>query len=281
MTYSQGSPGYQPAQPTTQFAAPTQQFGKADEGPSKLPVYLTAAVAVLGLAVYLSSFGPYFTGTIGAELFTPIPLYIGIVAAILAGLLAAVSLVPKQSANHAVVAVLAVLGFLLVIALVITAPEGVSIDWGLYLIIAFTALQAIVAVTALLFDAGVISLAGAAAEVRPAAAVRPVRRPGRVLRAAARPARSTSRRSAAAPAASGIPEPVRRSAGRAVHRRILGAPAERAPHAAHRFPDLRPAAAVLGSDHPGSGATAAVVFSATVRPDAVVIRAARASISRV
>ena len=157
MTYSQGSPGYQPAQPTTQFAAPTQQFGKADEGPSKLPVYLTAAVAVLGLAVYLSTFGPYFTGTIGAELFTPIPLYIGIVAAILAGLLAAVSLVPKQSANHAVVAVLAVLGFLLVIALVITAPEGVSIDWGLYLIIAFTALQAIVAVTALLFDAGVIT----------------------------------------------------------------------------------------------------------------------------
>ena len=157
MTYSQGSPGYQPAQPTTQFAAPTQQFGKADEGPSKLPVYLTAAVAVLGLAVYLSTFGPYFTGTIGAELFTPIPLYIGIVAAILAGLLAAVSLVPKQSANHAVVAVLAVLGFLLVIALVITAPEGVSIDWGLYLIIAFTALQAIVAVTALLFHAGVIT----------------------------------------------------------------------------------------------------------------------------
>ena len=280
MTYSQGSPGYQPAQPTTQFAAPTQQFGKADEGPSKLPVYLTAAVAVLGLAVYLSSFGPYFTGTIGAELFTPIPLYIGIVAAILAGLLAAVSLVPKQTADHAVVAVLAVLGFLLVIALVITAPEGVSIDWGLYLIIAFTALQAIVAVTALLFARRGHHPAGAAAEARPAA-VRPVRRPGRVLRAAARPARRTSRRSAAAPAASGIPEPVRRPAGRAVHRRILGAPAERAPHAAHRFPDLRPAAAVLGSDHQGSSATAAVVFSATVRPDAVVIRAARVSISRV
>ena len=280
MTYSQGSPGYQPAQPTTQFAAPTQQFGKADEGPSKLPVYLTAAVAVLGLAVYLSTFGPYFTGTIGAELFTPIPLYIGIVAAILAGLLAAVSLVPKQSANHAVVAVLAMLGFLLVIALVITAPEGVSIDWGLYLIIAFTALQAIVAVTALLFHAGVIT-SPAPRQKYDAAAVRPVRRPGRVLRAAARPARSTSRGSAAAPAASGIPEPVRRSAGRAVHRRILGAPAERAPHAAHRFPGLRPAAAVLGSDHPGSGATAAVVFSATVRPDAVVIRTARVSISRV
>ena len=68
MTYPPGSPGYPPAQqPTTQFAAPTQQFGKlpdvapAAEGPSKLPMYLTAAVAALGLAVYLSSYGPLFT----------------------------------------------------------------------------------------------------------------------------------------------------------------------------------------------------------------------------
>ena len=157
MTYSPGSPGYPPAQqPTTQFAAPTQHFGKA-EGSSKLPVYLTAAVAVLGLAVYLSSFGPYFTGTIGAELFTPVPLYLGIVAAVLAGLLAGASLVPKQAAANAVVAVLSVLGFLLVLGIVITAPNGVSLDWGLYAIIAFTALEAIVAVAALLFDAGVIA----------------------------------------------------------------------------------------------------------------------------
>ena len=54
MTYPPGSPGYPPAQqPTTQFAAPTQQFGKLPdatttaEGPSKLPVYLTATVAAL------------------------------------------------------------------------------------------------------------------------------------------------------------------------------------------------------------------------------------------
>ncbi len=32
MTYPPGSPGYPPAQqPTTQFAAPTQQFGKLPE----------------------------------------------------------------------------------------------------------------------------------------------------------------------------------------------------------------------------------------------------------
>jgi Family of unknown function (DUF5336) len=162
MTYPPGSPGYPPAQqPTTQFSAPTQQFVKAEPapaapaGPSQLPMYLTVAVVVLGLAVYLSSFGPLFTS--GAEFFTPTLLDLGVVAAIAAGLIAGVSLLPKQNALPALVAVLSVLAFLLVIAIVLTAPEGVSIDWGLYLIIGFTVIQAIVAVAVLLFDAGVIT----------------------------------------------------------------------------------------------------------------------------
>ena len=61
MSYPQGppgSPGYPPAQqPTTQFSAPTQQFGRAPEAsPSttdaanKLPTYLAIAVALLGTA---------------------------------------------------------------------------------------------------------------------------------------------------------------------------------------------------------------------------------------
>lgn len=160
MTYPPSSPGYPPAQqPTTQFAVPTQQFAKVPEagpeGPSKLPMYLTVAVAALGLAVYLSTFGPLFTA--GADFFTPTLLDLGVVASILGALLAGVSLLPKQKVADALVAVLSVLGFLLVIAIVLTAPAGVSIDWGLYLIIAFSAVQAIVAVAVLLFDAGVIT----------------------------------------------------------------------------------------------------------------------------
>jgi hypothetical protein len=165
MTYPPGSPGYPPAQqPTTQFSAPTQQFGKlpgttppapAAEGPSKLPVYLTAAVAALGLAVYVSSYGPLFEA--GADFFTPTLLDLGVVAALLAALIAGVGLVPKQKAAPALVAVLSVLGFLLVLAIVLTAPQGVSIEWGLYLIIAFSVVQAIVAVAVLLFDAGVMT----------------------------------------------------------------------------------------------------------------------------
>jgi hypothetical protein len=162
MTYPPGSPGYPPSQqPTTQFSAPTQQFGKlpeaapAAEGPSKLPMYLTAAVAALGLAVYLSSYGPLVAAN--ADLFTPTLLDLGVVAALLAALIAGVGLVPKQKTSPAVVAVLSVLGFLLTVAIVLTAPDGVEIQWGLYLIIAFGLVQAIVAVAVLLFDAGVIT----------------------------------------------------------------------------------------------------------------------------
>lgn len=166
MSYPQGppgNPGYSPAQqPTTQFAAPTQQFGKAPdagpaapEGPSKLPEYLTAGVAGLGLLLYLLSFGPLFTA--GGDYFVPTLLNLGVVAAVLAALIAGVGLLPKQKALPALVAVLSVLGFLLVILVVLTVPDGVAIDWGLYSVIALSVLQAIVAVAALLFDAGILT----------------------------------------------------------------------------------------------------------------------------
>jgi hypothetical protein len=158
MTYSTGSRGYPPGQqPTTQFAAPTQQFGKVaetPEAPSKLPVYLAAAVAVLGLAVYAFSFGPLFAA-VGSEIFTPIGVDFAVIAAVLAALLAGVSLLPKQPNYNAIAAVLSVLGFLLVLAVVIAAEA--SLDWALYVIVALTLAQAVVGVGALLFDAGVIS----------------------------------------------------------------------------------------------------------------------------
>jgi len=163
MTYPPGSPGYPPAQqPTTQFAAPTQQFGRlpepatpAAEGPSKLPVYLMAAVAALGLAVYLSRYAPQLEA--GADMLMPVLSELGVAASLLAGLIAGAGLIPKQTARPALVTVLSVLGFLLVLFPVFTAQSGVDIGWGLYLIIAFSVVQAIVAVAVLLFDAGVIA----------------------------------------------------------------------------------------------------------------------------
>ena len=75
----------------------------------------------------------------------------------MAALIAGFSLLPKQTPRPALVAMLSLLGFLLVISIVLTAPSAVTIGWGLYLVVAFTAIQAIVAVGALLLDAGIIS----------------------------------------------------------------------------------------------------------------------------
>lgn len=176
MSYPQGAPGgsgYPPAQqPTTQFAAPTQQFAKVAERdpgaagagvPSKLPMYLSGVVAVLGLLVYLSSFAPQFTITasqfpgLGQLSGSSLGLAFAVIAAVLAGLLAGLGLLPKQQSHVAIAAVAATLSFLLVLAEVINKPAGASLGWGLYLVIAFTLLQAAVALVVLLFDAGIIT----------------------------------------------------------------------------------------------------------------------------
>jgi len=167
MTYPPNSPGYTPTPPTTQFSVPTQQFSKAPEsdppGPSKLPLYLAIAVTVLGLAVYLSSFGPQFTISnsefpqLGSASGSTLGLGIAVLVALLSGLVAGVTLLPKQNNYSAVAAVTAVLGFLLVIGEVINAPSGATIDWALYLVIAFSLLQTIAAAAWLLLDAGVIT----------------------------------------------------------------------------------------------------------------------------
>jgi len=154
MTYPPGAPGYPSAPPQPQYAAPTQQFERVAEpaapaGPSKLPLYLGAAVALLGLAIYLTSFGPLFGGL------AAFPAFFLVVTPVAAGLLAGVSLLPKQDDRSAVAAVLAVLGFLLLILVVL--GDGPTIEWAFYPFIVFSVLQAIFAVGKVLLDAGIIS----------------------------------------------------------------------------------------------------------------------------
>ena len=50
MTYSPGSPGYPPAQPGGSYPGATPSFAKTEDTESKLPIYLNAAVVILGLA---------------------------------------------------------------------------------------------------------------------------------------------------------------------------------------------------------------------------------------
>ena len=223
-------------------------------------MYLTAAVAALGLAVYLSSYGPLFQA--GADFFTPTLLDLGVVASLLAALIAGAGLVPRQKTAPALVAVLSVLGFLLVLAIVLTTPQGVKIEWGLYLIIGFSVVQAIVAVAVLLFDAGVITPPAPRPRYEQQQQYGQYGGPGPYYGQPQQPgpphqSRSTSS-GLAIPGRTAVATPVVR------RRRILGGPAERPSDAAHGFPDLRSAAVEqqCADDNSGCSGKSAVVFHA-------------------
>jgi hypothetical protein len=168
MTYSPGSPGYPPSQPAGQpagsYPGATPSFAKTDGGESKLPLYLTVAVAALGLAAYLGSFGPMFTlsselGAGGGDHIgdSGIPVALALLAALLAGL----SLLPKAKVDvgikTSVVAAIAVLGLLLLVSETINAPSGLSIGWALWFVLVCSVFQAFAAVAAVLLEAGVIT----------------------------------------------------------------------------------------------------------------------------
>ncbi|CAN5216172.1 DUF5336 domain-containing protein [soil metagenome] len=166
MTYPPGNQpgagGFPPAQPPGSYGAPTQSFGPAAEpGPSKLPLYLSVAVVVLGLAAYLSSFGPVFNasadlGPISVEATSGGDTFLTL-ATLLAALLAAVGLVPRAKSHLAVVTILSVLGVLVVVSQLFNTSSYVAAGWAAWLVLAFAVLQAIVAIGALLLEAGVIS----------------------------------------------------------------------------------------------------------------------------
>jgi len=156
MTYPPGSPGYPPAQSTGSYGAPAApSFTKSDDGESNLKLYLNIAVLALGLAIYLVSYGPMITRILpnGDELVesgSTLPVDL----ALLAGLLAGVSLLPKAKNFSAVVAAVSVLGGLLLIEDTIGASGR---GWALWIAVGSGVVQAALAITALLLDAGVIS----------------------------------------------------------------------------------------------------------------------------
>lgn len=157
MTYSSGGPGYPGTQQSGAYA-PTAQFTKVDDRPSRLPVYLLAAVAVLGLAAYLLTFGPVWkddsSGSAGAAAGSVVVIW-SIIAALFAALFAVVAMLPKQGRYGPVVTATAVVAFLLAIWTLIKGADAA--DWALIVIVVVLALQTIAAIAALLLEAGVIT----------------------------------------------------------------------------------------------------------------------------
>jgi len=126
------------SQPTAQL---NQGYSTASDGaPSPLPRYLAMAVVALGAAAYGLSY------TTGGELGSW-----GVRLALVAGLLAAVGLFPRQPGHYAVVAVLAATGFFDAMHEVFVAAQR---DWGLSTLVVVTALQAIAAIGAVLLHDG-------------------------------------------------------------------------------------------------------------------------------
>lgn len=165
MTYQPSNPGYATQQPPAGYPPAQQPAGygvpgvpAVPPGPSKLPVYLTATVAALGLLAFLV--GTFAPGRIWSELGAPADMpgeSLWMVAAVVAGLLAAVSLLPKVASYAPVIAVVSLLALLLVIAQLVGGGDDISIGWGLWLALLVTLSQAALAVAALLFATGTIT----------------------------------------------------------------------------------------------------------------------------
>lgn len=156
MTYPPGNPGYPPAQSPGSYGAPAaSSFGKSEGAENNLKHYLTIAVAVLGVLAYLASYFPMVSRVLpnGDELVEKgSTLPVGLV--LLAGLLAGVSLLPKAKSYLAPVTAVSVLGALLLLQDTINASDRGA---GLWFAVTAGLIQAGVAVSALLLDAGVIT----------------------------------------------------------------------------------------------------------------------------
>jgi Family of unknown function (DUF5336) len=137
--YSAGRPGT-PAGYDAYAWSPERQR----EAPSPLR-YLAIAIAVLGLASYLVSYGLTVPG-LGWD----------VRFAVLAGLIGAFGLLHKQTSTAIVVAALAAAGFLDALSTLINVPDGVQPGWALWVIVVLNGLQGAAAVFALLTQAGVV-----------------------------------------------------------------------------------------------------------------------------
>ncbi|MFE5702673.1 DUF5336 domain-containing protein [Rhodococcus koreensis] len=141
MTFTPGGPNYgPPAQPT------------AGGEPKGLGFFLLIGVAVLGVLNLLLGFAPY--ATLARESVNSFEANTdGLGLLFLGGLLAAASLLPKQSYAGAAAAA-SVAGW--VVALFVFLNVDADSGWGAILILVLGFIQSVVAVAAVLFDIGVL-----------------------------------------------------------------------------------------------------------------------------
>lgn len=140
-----GSQGYYPAEQLNGGYDGYSSWSPEPETGGKVSHrQLTWAVTLLGVCSYLVSFGPMLNG-FGIDW--------DVRFAVLAALLAAFGLLPRQpsaSGFGKIVAALAAIGFLDAVSRVLVLPEGVQPGWAMWVVVVLNGLQAGAAVGALL-----------------------------------------------------------------------------------------------------------------------------------
>ncbi|MFI9510421.1 DUF5336 domain-containing protein [Nocardia sp. NPDC052566] len=173
MSYPTGGSGYNtPAQTPTSSAnlgstgAPGSGSSSAAKG---LPYFLVVGAAALGVLNFLLGFIPYLGSkprTVGgvsvsnsdtASLFEWFGGPALLTILLIGGLLAALSLLPKQNLTGAAAAT-SVAGFLGLLLMSFTVPDNLDakLEWGAYLLLFLAFVQAAVAVAAVLFESGIV-----------------------------------------------------------------------------------------------------------------------------
>ena len=140
MSYPGGS-SYYPAEQSGGYGDYSQWVAEPESGSKLSSRHLAMAVVLLGLGSYLVSFGPML-GVSGIDW--------DVRFAVLAGLLAAFGLLPRQTPVPKVFAALAAIGFLDALSRVIVVPDGVEAGWALWVLVVLNGLQAGAAIFALL-----------------------------------------------------------------------------------------------------------------------------------
>ncbi|WP_330250432.1 DUF5336 domain-containing protein [Nocardia sp. NBC_00565] len=168
MSYPTGGSGYNaPATPPAPASSgQSAGTGSSATGTAKgLPFFLVVGVAVLGVINFLLGFLPYAqqSATVGGRTITGdsasffesqlTPL---IALLLLGGLLAGLSLLPKQSWTGAAAAA-SITGFLALAFQSFTLPDGYELKIGAWVVLFLSFVQAVVAVVAVLFEAGILT----------------------------------------------------------------------------------------------------------------------------
>lgn len=174
MAYPTGGSGYNAPQPTPSSGsgfgagAPAAGSGTSPVAGKGLPFFLTVGVAALGVINFLLGFAPY-VGTKAVEigntrvggdttfsLFESAGSAALVTILLIAGLVAGLSLLPKQSGNTGLVAAASLGAFLGILFGSFNLGDSMTLKWGGWVILFLSFVQAVVAVLALLFEAGIV-----------------------------------------------------------------------------------------------------------------------------